>query len=592
VPFTAHDRAHQIEKSAIQLVSFDKTALLQPGASQDITLVMDLFYIASFDAVAARTFLLEDGRYYFAIGNGAHSALNNVMAEMGYTVADGMTANGNANHVRVWVNDTFRAMRQPDFGPEGFTTINGLYRTRPNQPITTHLDNACLNYFAPGSTLHLSRTNWERTWGEWDYQENRSAVWNPTALYTTRPAAINPSGELRRQLLFVNVYEPGSTDTSHIRHGVNTSYSLIDMKGESFDHPQWERILDQMTIGELLETIGRNFGGTSPIIGINYPGSVDNDGAAAGPVGNFHPRFNVAMPANLNLGVSNFSDINARMFPSHSTQAMTFNQALLFEIGEMFCESGYYAGHDGLWGPGMNIIRVPQGGRNTEYFSSCPQHSFIAGAQMTAGMQSNGMIAAPKHFAFNDHEMGRYGYGAFMTEQTAREIQLRAFEGAVAVGGARKMMNALNRLGPTWVGNHDGVQNQILRGEWNFSGYVLTDNANGNFQTPRGVAFGTDKWMLMSTRNTWFDSELNRTVLLNDARLFEAVRTANHRILYVYVNSRAMNGIAIGAQVVRAIPWWEALLISFIVIFAVFAAATITMYVLSILKEKKGGKKS
>ena len=106
-PYTDYDRQNGVEKSAIQLVTFGKTNLLKPGEEETVTLKMDTYNIASYDAKTAKTWILDDGVYYFAVGNGAHEALNNILAAKGRTIADGMTEDGDASLTGTWENSSF-----------------------------------------------------------------------------------------------------------------------------------------------------------------------------------------------------------------------------------------------------------------------------------------------------------------------------------------------------------------------------------------------------------------------------------------------------------------------------------------------------
>ncbi|MDR1092840.1 MAG: glycoside hydrolase family 3 C-terminal domain-containing protein [Clostridiales bacterium] len=565
-PYTAYDKTNKVEKSAVQLVNFGKTRTLAAGAEQTLDLKMDLYNIASYDYTNAKTWVLDDGMYYFAVGNGAHDALNNILAKKGKTAANGMTGNGDAALVKEWNNGTFTKLDTPEFTDEGFTTENGLYHNNTDQKVANVLESADLNnLLGAGTVTYLSRNDWDATW-------------------PVRDAQINASAEMIKRLTFDGVYTPGSADTSGIKHDSGSAYQLSMMMGLPYDHDLWDDLLDQMSIEELINSINKNFGAIDPIFSLAFPGTNDNDGVGSGPVGNYLPKFNTA--ATPFEGVGKYSDVNARMYPSQSMEAQTFNQELMYEIGECLSEDSYYVGFVSLWGPGLNLHRTPHSGRNPEYFSEDAQLTYIVGAQMTAGLQSNGVIACPKHFAFNDAEDQRYGYAPFINEQAARETSLRGFEGAVSVAKAKNVMNALNRIGCDWVGASDPVQNTILRGEWGFDGYVLTDNALQPFQCGRGVAFGTDKWMLLPGNDR--NSEFNKAALLGDARLFESVREANHRILYVYVNSAAMNGVSKDATVVYSTPWWKSTLIAADVVFGVIAVGCVAMFVVSNLIKSKG----
>ena len=124
---------------------------------------------------------------------------------------------------------------------------------------------------------------------------------------------------------------------------------------------------------------------------------------------------------------------------------------------------------------------------------------------------------------------------------------------------AKNIMTALNRIGTDWIGVSTILQEDLLRGEWGFDGYTLTDNALEPYMCGRSIALGTDKLMLLPGNNR--SAELNKEALLKDVNLFAGVRESVHRILYTFVNSKAMNGVSTNIEVVTVTPWWQTALI-------------------------------
>ena len=110
-PYTDYDKQHNVEKSAVQLINFDKTDVLQPGASETVEIQLDLQNLASYDSTYENadgtkgTYIFEEGDYYFAVGNGAHDALNNILAAQGHDVEDGMDYAGEAALAEKWTYD-------------------------------------------------------------------------------------------------------------------------------------------------------------------------------------------------------------------------------------------------------------------------------------------------------------------------------------------------------------------------------------------------------------------------------------------------------------------------------------------------------
>ena len=533
-PYTEYDKENGVEKSAIQLVNFGKTGILQPGASAEVTLKMDLYNIASWDYNKAKTWILDEGSYYFAVGESAHDALNNVLAAKGADVA------GDKDLARVWENDAFRTLGEYEFTEAGFTTENGLFHNNTETAYTNRLDEADLNdLVGAGTTTYLSRSDWSGTW-------------------TEGLKAVTATEEMIDQIAFLSDYQKGEPVGDTYTYGADTAFNILMAKGKSYDDEVWEDILNQLMVEEMIAMVGKNFGAIDPVLGLNFPGTNDNDGVGSGPC--------VGYPTSLDTGSTviegetKYSAIEPRMYPSETVEAATFNQQLVYDLGEVMSEDCFYTGMTTLWGPGLNIHRHPYAGRNFEYFSEDSQMTYIMGAQITAGVQSNGVICGPKHFAFNDQETDRYGFAVYTNEQAGRENSLRGFEGAVAVAKAKNVMTSLNRVGCRWMGINTALQNDVLRSEWGFDGYTITDNALEPYMCGRSIALGTDKLMLLPGNER--NDELNKEALLADSTLFAAVRQACHRILYVYVNSKAMNGISADTQIVPVTPWWKTALVN------------------------------
>ncbi len=130
-------------------------------------------------------------------------------------------------------------------------------------------------------------------------------------------------------------------------------------------------------------------------------------------------------------------------------------------------------------GTTLNIIRHPLGGRNWESFSEDPYLTSRFGVAYVKAMQSNGIICGPKHFVANNQERHRFDINNVVDERTLREIYLPAFKAAVMEGGALNIMGAYNRLNGTFMCENKWMLTDILRKEWGFKGFVLSDFGNG-----------------------------------------------------------------------------------------------------------------
>jgi len=163
-------------------------------------------------------------------------------------------------------------------------------------------------------------------------------------------------------------------------------------------------------------------------------------------------------------------------YPVECVISSTWNLEIAQRIGELVGEDGLYTATSGWYAPSMNIHRTPFAGRNFEYYSEDGFISGMFGAATVKGCESKGLYAYVKHFAFNDQETNRSSISTFTNEQAAREIYLKPFQITVEKGRCHGIMAAMNRIGTTWVGHSKPLMTNILRGEWNFQGMVITDH--------------------------------------------------------------------------------------------------------------------
>ncbi|GAB6902355.1 glycoside hydrolase family 3 C-terminal domain-containing protein [Kineosporia succinea] len=184
----------------------------------------------------------------------------------------------------------------------------------------------------------------------------------------------------------------------------------------------------------------------------------------------------------------------ATAFPTAAATGSTWDPELLHEMGEALGRESRAFGVDVLLGPGVNIKRSPLCGRNFEYFSEDPVLAGELGAAWVNGVQSQGVGASLKHFAANNQETERMRVSAEVDERTLREIYLPAFEHTVKTANPATIMASYNKINGTYVTENTWLLEDVLRGEWGFKGYVVSDwGAVGN--PARGVAGGTDLTM-------------------------------------------------------------------------------------------------
>lgn len=189
------------------------------------------------------------------------------------------------------------------------------------------------------------------------------------------------------------------------------------------------------------------------------------------------------------LGVN--ESIKAVCFPTACATAASFDPALTREMGEALGDACQHESVAVLLGPGVNIKRSPLCGRNFEYFSEDP---FLAGemaASLIEGVQSRGIGTSLKHYLANNQEHRRMSSSSDMDPRTLREIYMPAFEKAVKRGKPWTVMCSYNRVNGEYVNESRFLLTDVLRGEWGFDGYVMSDWGAVSDRV-RGVHAGMD----------------------------------------------------------------------------------------------------
>ncbi|MCR5523983.1 MAG: glycoside hydrolase family 3 C-terminal domain-containing protein, partial [Clostridia bacterium] len=230
------------------------------------------------------------------------------------------------------------------------------------------------------------------------------------------------------------------------------------------DDTLWEKFLDQFTLDELIKMAVHGGYQTYGIERLGVPQTMDDDGplSVKGRNGTV------------------FSD-SGTAYPCEVCVACTWNTDLAREMGEGAGTEAADMGVDVWYAPAVNIHRSPLGGRNYEYYSEDPLISGKIAAAVVNGCKSKGLVTTIKHFALNDQETHRNGGNIFCNEQAMREIYLRAFEIPVKEAGTMGMMSAYNRIGGYWCGGCSPLLNGLLRDEWGFGGFVVSDYSSNLF---------------------------------------------------------------------------------------------------------------
>ena len=172
--------------------------------------------------------------------------------------------------------------------------------------------------------------------------------------------------------------------------------------------------------------------------------------------------------------------VPATCFPTAATVACSWDPALGEKIGHAMGEEAAAQEVSVLLGPGLNTKRSPLCGRNFEYFSEDPYLSGKMAAAYVRGIQSEGIAACPKHFAVNSQELRRMASDSVLDERTLRELYLTGFEIVVKESAPKTIMSSYNLVNGTYANENAHLLQEILRGDWGFTGAVVTDWGGSN----------------------------------------------------------------------------------------------------------------
>ena len=297
--------------------------------------------------------------------------------------------------------------------------------------------------------------------------------------------------------------------------GAKNGLRLVDLRGVDYDDDKWDQLLDQLTFDDMDNLIANAGYQNAAIKSIGKVRLSDVDG-----------------PAALK---DNFTGVSSIGLPSNIVLACSWNKDLAREYGETIGDMAHEMQVSGWYAPSVNLHRSPFAGRNFEYFSEDPVLTGDLSSEQVLGAADRGVYSFIKHFALNEQETQRNGQlCTWANEQSIRELYLKPFETVIkADGDAQAVMGSFNYIGNTYSSAHTGLNQTVLRGEWDFKGFVETDyfsGANYAYQTAdQAIRGGTDA-MLATTETTNHVTDQSATSV-------KAMRSAAHNILYTAVNS-------------------------------------------------------
>jgi len=564
VPYTDYDVENKVEKSAVQLLDYEKTDMIEPGESQTVTITADAQDMASWDSTCSNeagttgNWILDNGTYYFTVGNGAHEAVNNVLA------AQDQDVEGNKDNVQTW--------ELGDFDSSSFAvTLNGT-------PVENQLQDADLNNWMEDTVTYLSRNDWEGTWPE--TYKDLTATDEMISTMADDYSDIEANG-----------------DPSSVTFGADNGMTLANMKGvEDITDERWSTLMDQLTLEECLIRTGLGGTSTKVIESITSPEAIQNDGPNgfnSYPLGQYaNSDASTGDPCVIAEDDPN-RDYKMGVMAVETVIGQTFSKQLAAEWGKAVGNYSLWANTAIWWGVGTNLHRTPYNARNHEYFSEDAVLTAGQGAAIIKAGHEYGVLIAPKHLAFNDTEINRTGIAEFMTEQAARENELRGTQSCIEDANALAVMTTYNRVGCVTSNAHTGLLLNILHKEWGFKGLMSEDFIQDPAYTKIRMAVHNGVTMTCNTGDNtmaaveavwpyWSVENASQSEeLLTDLK--QAMLYQN----YALANSNAMDGMSTSTHIEKLNTWYDNLITGLRIGFGVLTVLCAAMYLLGLKKKEQ-----
>ncbi len=503
--YTAPYNEGGIEKASINLLAFDKTALLKPQSEseteslQEVTLTFTAYDLASYDDYdkngnGFKGYELDSGEHIIKLMKNAHEVIDatNVLG------CDGLK----------FENDPVTGEKVEN----RFTGENAY----ANMPIDGSTG-------ANGGITYLSRANAFENFPE------LKKVGTPTSAATSA-AGFDYAGYNGEDIssfqygvdsgLYLTT-NGGEKATAADLNGTNKAadlqydYDLMEDL-QDWDNPLWDDFLNQLTQNDIRDLIGRGGFRTAELESVGKTRCYDTDG-----------------PAGFNNSVVAPEDTTGwTVFPAETLTGCSWSQRLTYNVGQSQGQIGNATKVQGWYAPGVNLHRSVYNARNYEYYSEDGVLSGKLAAETVRGAKEKGLYCYVKHFVISDNGQNATDWYEWLTEQSLRENYLKAFEIVVKEGGANAMMSAFNKLGAVWCGYNHALLTDVLRTEWGFHGSVITDwYTTGNYMSSygKGVKAGNDLWL-----NTGSSAA---NITFTDAGQAYAARQSAKGLLYTYLDT-------------------------------------------------------
>ena len=530
-----------IEKTSIQLCGFEKTGLIEAGKSQVVKITIDADDFKSYDCYdknnnGFKGYELEKGDYEVKIMNDCHNISD--------IKVDNKVQKGVFNFK---VNETLKLENDKVTGQKVSNKFTG----------SDAIDGASLDGIeADGYNNNIKFISRENLPNPYEYKdETRRAITDIVKKMNTMTKDWATSWDKATTDVYGNPVHNEKV-TWNAKNGLkvfeNGAVTELGLKlGKDYNDPDWEKVLDQLSIEEIVTMIGPSYG-TSALNSIGKPFLAEFDGPS-------QIRGFTSAPRGTG-------------YPSQTMLAQTWSKLLAYQFGLSYGADMASLNVSGTWAPGCNIHRSSFGGRNFEYYS---EDTFITSEMaynVSKGLKNTGRYAYLKHFVLNDMEVGRMWMYTWCTEQALRETYLKAFEKSVKTGMVNGLMTTYGRIGGCYTGGSEALISGVTRTEWLFNGAIISDYSNDNrfMNVDHGIRGGSDLGMgcKLNNSSTPFTLEYSTS---SSNRLQYRLREVAHHVTWSWLNSMYAQSIydpskdgvsyVISTTTIEPWMWWRAVLV-------------------------------
>ena len=572
-PYTEFDQENKIEKATANLADFKKTKELAPGESETVEISIPKEDLASYCYThdngngTTGAYVLEEGDYEISLRANSHDVIDTKVTTIDSTFwYDG----SDEDHIRDSEKEAQAALDE-----EGNSTGEPAKKEADADAEFVAASNEFehANQYMTDSSIGndvtiLTRADWENTQPSAPTDATRQA--SDTVLswldynYTTYDLGNGTWDSVNDPVLgSIEGSKVYVADSDMPASKEDNDLTMTDMRGASYYDPRWEKLLDQLDYSsdEFNEALFANGYASGKLTAVGKNATSEHDG-----------------PQGIGLNDNDGNSwVSCCSYPAATTMAQTWNVELAYEMGSHVAEENYWINGGGWYAPAVNLHWSPFSGRNYEYYSEDPVISGKMAAGIISGAGDKGTYCALKHFAMVDQEEQRWWIpSVWATEQTIRELYLKAFEipvkeatktlkyisdeqGTVSTKVMRACDNVMTSgwsgIGGLFSAYDYNLLTGVLRNEWGFQGFVITDYDQGNgpnddIAVNRMVRAGTDQHMIDKTLSP------GKYTSLDTATGVTALRRAVKDTLYTMANSAQVNNAAPGATIYyKMSPW-------------------------------------